>query len=99
LEYEKINGLAHLKKQYFLQAMDVYKENLRHPVFIIVTDDPQWAYKQIHKSFKPYFTGNMSYIILHYLHLKTIFCKGFTTKPSKTLLALTWQSCPLATTW
>ena len=57
LEYERLNGANHLKKQYFLQAMDVYKENLKHPVFIIVTDDPQWAKNQIHKSFKPYFTG------------------------------------------
>ena len=40
LEYEKLNGAEHLKKQYFLKAMDLYKENLKHPVCIIVTDDP-----------------------------------------------------------
>ena len=57
MEYEKLNGADHLKNQYFLQAMYVFMENLKHPVFIIVTDDPQWAHAQIHKSFKPYFTG------------------------------------------
>ena len=57
LEYEKLNGADHLKKQYFLQAMDVYKESLRHPVFIIVTDDTQWAKDNIHRSFNPYYTG------------------------------------------
>ena len=59
LEYETLNGAAHLKKHYFLQAMDTYKEQLKHPVFIIVTDDPHWAHSQIHKSFKPYFTGKI----------------------------------------
>ena len=57
LDYEEMNGVQHLKKQYFLQAMDLYKEKLKHPVFIIVTDDPDWAFRQIHQSFKPYFTG------------------------------------------
>ena len=57
LEYERLNGAKHLKKQYFLQAMDVYQEELKHPVFVIVTDDPEWARKHIHKSFNPYFTG------------------------------------------
>ena len=61
LEYENLNGVPNLKKQYFLQAMDVYKETLQHPVFILVTDDPQWAFKQMHKSFKPYFTGRREY--------------------------------------
>ena len=59
LEYETLNGVAHLKKQYFLQAMDIYKENLQHPVFIIITDDTHWAFTQIHRSFKPYFTGQI----------------------------------------
>ena len=57
LDYEEMNGVQHLKKQYFLQAMDLYKEKLKHPVFIVVTDDPDWAFRQIHQSFKPYFTG------------------------------------------
>ena len=57
LEYEKLNDIKPLKRQYFLQAMDVYKENLKHPVFIIVTDDQDWAHRQIHRSFKPYYTG------------------------------------------
>merc|ERR1712013_181117 len=57
LDYEELNGVQHLKKQYFLQAMDLYKEKLKHPVFIIVTDDPDWAFRQIHQSFQPYFTG------------------------------------------
>ena len=57
LKYESLNGAPHLKKQYFLQAMDVYKESFKHPVFVIVTDDPTWAETQLHKSFKPYFTG------------------------------------------
>ena len=96
LEYEKLNGAEPLKKQYFLQAMDVYKENLKHPVFIIVTDDPQWAHTQIHKSFKPYFTGEIS----PSLRVLTIsFLQASTTRPSKTLLVWTWRYCPPAITW
>lgn len=40
--------------------MDVYKENLKHPVFVIVTDDPVWADTNIYKSFQPYFTVDIS---------------------------------------
>ena len=60
LEYEKLNGVTHLKTSYFFQAMDIYRDKLKHPVFIIVTDDPQWAYQHLHKSFKPYFTGKIN---------------------------------------
>ena len=59
LEYEKMNGVTHLKTSYFFQAMDIYRDKLKHPVFIIVTDDPQWAYQHLHNSFKPYFTGKI----------------------------------------
>ena len=96
LEYENLNGVPNLKKQYFLQAMDVYKETLQHPVFILVTDDPQWAFKQMHKSFKPYFTGkiNGQFQCWSWRHIQ-----DSTTRHSKTLLAWTWQSCPLVITW
>ena len=46
----------------------VYKENLKHPVFIIVTDDPEWAHTQIHKSFKPYFTGEITPLLRSHDH-------------------------------
>ena len=32
-------------------------EKLRRPVFVIVTDDPQWAKEQIPPGFRPVFTG------------------------------------------
>jgi len=57
LEYEEINGVRHLTKHYFTQAMDYFKETVPHALFVIVSDDPDWAKTQIHRDFKPYFTG------------------------------------------
>ena len=39
------------------QAMDFLAEQLRHPIFVIVTDDPGWAKGQIPPGFRPFFTG------------------------------------------
>ena len=57
IEFEKLNGADHLKPRYFVQAMETFSDKLQHPIFVIVTDDPLWARKEVHKSFKPYFTG------------------------------------------
>ena len=57
LEYEKINKVKHLTSRYFSQAMHLYSDSIKHPIFVIVTDDQEWALKNIHQSFKPYFTG------------------------------------------
>ena len=100
LEYEKLNGADHLKKQYFLQAMDVYKESLRHPVFIIVTDDTQWAKDNIHRSFNPYYTGWRIYLCRTFLNFPPIFpFKDSTTRVPRTQQGWTWQSSPPAVTW
>ena len=39
------------------QAMDFLAEQLRDPIFVIVTDDPSWAKSQIPPGFRPFFTG------------------------------------------
>ena len=39
--------------------MDYFAEQLRHPVFVIVTDDPVWAKRQIPPGFQPVFTGEI----------------------------------------
>ena len=39
------------------QAMQTYSDSLRHPVFVIVTDDPEWAVSSIPASFRPRLTG------------------------------------------
>ena len=57
LEFEKMNRVKHLSKNYFVQAMDLFAELLIHPVFVIVSDDTGWARSQIPKGFRPYFTG------------------------------------------
>ena len=57
LEFEKLNGADPLKPRYFVQAMESYSDKLQHTIFVIVTDDPEWARAEVHKSFKPYFTG------------------------------------------
>ena len=36
----------------------MYADRLRHPIFVVVTDDPAWAREVIHPSFRPwYLTG------------------------------------------
>ena len=57
LEFEKLNGASPLSKRYFTQAMQTYSDSLRHPVFVMVTDDPEWARTNIPASFRPQFTG------------------------------------------
>ena len=37
--------------------MDYLAEQLRHPIFVIVTDDPVWAKGQIPPGFRPVFTS------------------------------------------
>ena len=39
--------------------MDYFAEQLRHLVFVIVTDDPVWAKSQIPPGFRPVFTGEI----------------------------------------
>jgi len=57
LEFEAMNKMPHLSRGYFIQAMDFLAEQLRHPIFVIVTDDPGWAKRQIPPGFRPFFTG------------------------------------------
>ena len=57
LEFEKLNRARPLTKTYYTQAMQTYSDSLRHPVFVIVTDDPEWARVNIPASFRPQFTG------------------------------------------
>ena len=44
--YEEMNGAKPLTGRYFKQAMELYHEKLRHPIFVVVTDDPQWAERE-----------------------------------------------------
>ena len=38
--------------------MDLYRENLRHPVFIMVTDDEAWVEENIpRRLFSHFYTG------------------------------------------
>ena len=55
--YEKVNGAQPLTARYFKQAMELYHEKLRHPIFVVVTDDPEWAEREIKRFFKIQFTG------------------------------------------
>jgi len=57
LEFEKLNGATPLSKRYFTQAMQTYSDSVRHPVFVVVTDDPEWARDNIPASFRPQLTG------------------------------------------
>ena len=41
----------------YFQAMDHLAEQLHHPIFVIVTDDPIWAKGKIPPGFRPVFTG------------------------------------------
>ena len=41
----------------YFQAMDHLAEQLHHPLFVIVTDDPIWAKGKIPPGFRPVFTG------------------------------------------
>ena len=49
--------MKHLGRNYFLRAMEVFQQQLPHPVFVLVTDDTEWAAQQIPRGFRPYFTG------------------------------------------
>ena len=49
--------MKHLGRNYFLRAMEVFQQQLPHPVFVLVTDDTDWAAQQIPRGFRPYFTG------------------------------------------
>ena len=61
LQYEERMKYSKLNKNYFLQSMDLYKERLSHPIFLIVTDDPDWVRTQIpHHYFNHYTTGSQS---------------------------------------
>ena len=55
--YEQLNNADPLSVRYFTQAMQTFAEKLKHPIFVIVTDDPGWARQEIHKSFRAYYTG------------------------------------------
>ena len=39
--------------------MDYFAEHLQQAVFVIVTDDPVWAKRQIPPGFQPVFTGEI----------------------------------------
>ena len=79
--YEKINGVVPLTGRYFKQAMELYHDNLKHPIFVIVTDDPQWAETELNNFFKVHFTGEGQTEIL----LSTcLLCQVSTLWPART---------------
>ena len=53
--------------------MDVYREKLRHPVFLLVTDDVAWVQHNIPQHhFRHFFTGGYN-SSLKYLTIDTSF--------------------------
>ena len=57
VRYEKINGAAPLPARYFKLAMEAYHGKLKHPIFVVVTDDPEWAESHLGSFFNIHFTG------------------------------------------
>ena len=58
VQYEEGLGYGGVTRHYFLRAMDLYRENLRHPVFILVTDDEDWVEENIpRRLFSHFYTG------------------------------------------
>ena len=74
--YEKINGVVPLTGRYFKQAMELYHDNLKHPIFVIVTDDPQWAETELNNFFKVHFTGEgqTEILLLSTCRLRFLLC-------------------------
>ena len=67
-----MNNVLPLTSRYFTQAMQVYADVVPHPIFVIVTDDPPWARRNIHKSFKWSVTGKKKFLyplIKHFVHI------------------------------
>ena len=56
LQYEERRGWEPLTEKYFIQSMDRYRERLRQPVFLMVTDDPVWVRREI-AEYSTYSTG------------------------------------------
>ena len=58
VQYEEGLGYSGVTRHYFIRAMDLYRENLRHPVFILVTDDEAWVEENIpRRLFSHFYTG------------------------------------------
>ena len=55
--YEKMNGAPPLTARYFKLAMEAYHSKLKHPIFVVVTDDPEWAESNLQSFFTIHFTG------------------------------------------
>ena len=55
--YEEMNGAPPLTARYFKLAMEAYLSKLKHPIFVVVTDDPEWAESQLQSFFNIHFTG------------------------------------------
>ena len=58
VQYEAGLGYSGVTRQYFIRAMDLYTENLRHPVFIVATDNEAWVEENIpRRLFGHFYTG------------------------------------------
>ena len=70
------------------KAMDYFAERLRHPVFVIVTDDPVWAKGQIPPGFRPVFTGKMTQIADRFLGVGNVKIFGYNEFWQKLMMPL-----------
>ena len=61
LQYEERMGWDLLTGEYFLKAMDLYRERLSQPIFLIVTDDPVWVRSEIAEDYLPHYTTGRSH--------------------------------------
>lgn len=62
IQHEQKFGYTKLNRNYFIQAMEKHRENLKHPVFVMVTDDVDWVVSQIPRQrFKYFLTGMRIY--------------------------------------
>ena len=56
IKYEERLGLDTLTRQYFMEAVDLYRERLKQPIFLIVTDDPDWVRRELPPHHFPQYT-------------------------------------------
>ena len=71
LQYEERRGWDPLTEKYFIQSMDRYRERLRQPVFLIVTDDPVWVRREI-AEYSTYSTGTSDQQLTNKRRNKTV---------------------------
>ena len=67
VQHEKQFGYRSLDRHYFSQAMDLIRDSVKHPVFVMVTDDQDWVITQFPKQrFQYYTTGQCYNLILQH---------------------------------